>query len=290
MESSEYLSNKDFLLFVKSMNINLILDIDDEFKNQEKPQKISLAEINNENNKKKFSTNNEVLYFKTSSKDYYNNNILKLFFYNLRFSFLSQGTLLILYNEEISGKNELSKWISYILCNSFFIYDEEGIMQTESEIIVKNFQSITPIYFQNKFVEDILIADIEDNYSNKDYNSEPYDSKQIEIIQGVKNLWQVKKGKNIFFEIICVIERMILNIILNPGNEKYYKIKKSSRTIQNLIINIPEANVLFQMIGFQIDNKDEFYSVDKKTDIKIIEDIQKYLIFAVNKIINDPDY
>ena len=290
MESSEYLSNKDFLLFIKSMNINLILDIDDEFKNQEKPQKISLAEINNENNKKKFSTNNEVLYFKTSSKDYYNNNILKLFFYNLRFSFLSQGTLLILYNEEISGKNELSKWISYILCNSFFIYDEEGIMQTESEIIVKNFQSITPIYFQNKFVEDILVADIEDNYSNKDYNSEPYDSKQIEIIQGVKNLWQVKKGKNIFFEIICVIERMILNIILNPGNEKYYKIKKSSRTIQNLIINIPEANVLFQIIGFQIDNKDEFYSVDKKTDIKIIEDIHKYLIFAVNKIINDPDY
>ena len=94
-------------------------------------------------------------------------------------------------------------------------------MQTESEIIVKNLQSITPIFFQNKFVEDILISDIEDNYSSKDYNSEPYDSKQIEIIQGVKNLWQVKKGKNIFFEIICVIERMILNIILNPGNEKY---------------------------------------------------------------------
>ena len=44
------------------------------------------------------------------------------------------------------------------------------------------------------------------------------------------------------------------------------------------------------MIGFQIDNKDEFYSVDKNTDIKIIEDIHKYLIFAVNKIINDPDY
>ena len=216
--------------------------------------------------------------------------ILKLFFYNLRFSFLSQGTLLILYNEEISGKNELSKWISYILSNSFFIYDEEGIMQTESEIIARNIQSITPIYFQNKFVEEILITDIEENYSSKDYNSEPYDSKQLEIIQGIKNLWQVKKGKNIFFEIICVIERMILNIILNPGNEKYYKIKKSSRTIQNLIINIPEANLLFQMIGFQIDNKDEFYSVDKNIDIKKIEDIHKFLLFSVNKIINDPDY
>jgi len=83
MLSSEYLSNKDFLVFLKSMNINLILDIDEEFKNQEKPQKISLAEINKENNKKKFSSNNEVLYFKISSKDYYNNNILKLLFYNL---------------------------------------------------------------------------------------------------------------------------------------------------------------------------------------------------------------
>ena len=75
-----------------------------------------------------------------------------------------------------------------------------------------------------------------------------------EYIEGIKNLWQVKKEKNIFFEIICVIEKLVLNIILNPKNEKFYKIRKSSRTLQNYIINIPEANYLFQMIGFKNEN------------------------------------
>ena len=49
-------------------------------------------------------------------------------------------------------------------------------------------------------------------------------------------------------------------------------------------------NYIFQMIGFKVDSKDEFYSVDKNTDIKKIEDIHKHLLFAVNKIINDRDY
>ena len=44
------------------------------------------------------------------------------------------------------------------------------------------------------------------------------------------------------------------------------------------------------MIGFKIDSKDEFYSVDKIIDIKKIEEINKFLLFSVNKIINDPDY
>ena len=287
--SIDYLSNKDFLLFIKTMNIHLIIDIDDDFKSQENPEKISLSQINNDKIKKSYSSNNEILYFKINSKDYYNINILKIFLYNLRFCFLSQMTILIFYNEEMNDKKELSKWISYILSNSFFIYDEEGMMLSESQILGKNIQNVTPIYFGPKFVEDILILDFEEYYSSKDDMSEPYDSKQLDIIHGVKNLWQVKKGKNIFFEIICVFERMILNIILNPHNEKYYKIKKSSRTIQTLI-SIPEANLLFQMIGFRIDNKEEFYSIDKNIDIKIIEDIHKFLIFAVNKVINESEF
>ena len=279
-DSPEYLSNKDFLLFIKSMNIHLIIEIDDDFQNQVEPVKISLDQIINDKNK------NEILYFKINSKDYYNINMLKLFLYHLRFCFLSQMTVLIFYSEEMNSKKDLSKWISYILSNSFFIYVEDGNMLTESEILAKNIQNVSPIYFGPKFVEDILILDFEEYYSSKDDINEPYDSKQLDISHGVKNLWQLKKGKNIFFEIICVFERMILNIILNPGNEKYYRIKKSSRTIQNLIISIPEANLLFQMIGFKIDNKDEFYSVDKNIDIKLIEDIHKFLISAVNKVIN----
>ena len=291
IESSEFLSNKDFLLFIKSMNIKLILDLDDTYKNQEEPEKIVLDDITNiENSTKSFSNNNQILHFKINSKDYFNNKILKIFLFHLRYCFLSQGTLLIFYSNSISNQKDLSKWISFVLTNSFFIYDEEGIMLTESEILVKNIQGVCPIYLDKKFVEDNIFADIEANYSSKDYNSEPYDSRQNDIIMGVKNLWQVKKEKNIFFEIICVIERMILNIVLNPENEKYYKIKKTSRTIQSLIINIPEANYLFQMIGFKIDSNDEFYSIDKGTDIRKIEDIHKFLLFAVNKIINDPDF
>ena len=111
-----------------------------------------------------------------------------------------------------------------------------------------------------------------------------------EYIEGIKNLWQAKSEKNIFFEIICVIEKLILNIILNPKNEKFYKIRKSSRTLQNYIINIPEANYLFQMIGFKNENNNEFYSADINNNIKHMEDIHKCLLFAVNKVINDPDY
>ena len=196
----------------------------------------------------------------------------------MRYCFLSQGTLLIFYSNSISNQKDLSKWISFVLTNSFFIYDEEGIMLTESEILVKNIQGVCPIYLDKKFVEDNIFADIEANYSSKDYNSEPYDSRQNDIIMGVKNLWQVKKEKNIFFEIICVIERMILNIVLNPENEKYYKIKKTSRTIQSLIINIPEANYLFQMISKNLSNNIQYYF---EIDIQFVESFLYYILVLI---------
>ena len=290
MEPSSYLSNKDFLNFLKFMNIKLIIDLDENYKNEENLVKIPMEDKIDNDSSQNSQTNNDIFYFKINSNNYFNNNLLKQFLYYLRFEFLSQGTLLIFYTEAINDKKDLSKWISFIISNSFFIYDEEENMLTESEIIAKNIQSITPIYFGPKFVEDNIIVDLEEYYSNKDYNNEAYDTKQLEIIQGVKNLWQIKKERNIFFEIICVIEKLILNLILNPGNEKYYKIKKNSRTIQNLIINIPEANFLFQMIGFKIDDKNEFYSVDKNIDTTIFEEIHKNLLIAVNKTINEQEY
>ena len=291
------------------MGIKIILDLDDIHENQEKPEIIKINsdeedenEISENNKESDISTlkpkynkgnnkaNESILYFTINYKDYFNTKSLKLFLYNLRYHFLSQSTLVILYPEKINDKKELSKWLSYILINSFFIYDGDDTMLTESEILTKSIQGILPLYFSPKFVEDDLISDIEENYSSKDYNSEPYNAKLNEFIQGVKNLWDIKKEKNIFFEIICVIEKLILNIILNPGNEKYYKIRKSSRTLQNYIINIPEANNLFQMIGFKNQDKGEFYSVDTKVNIKQMENIHKLLLFSVNKIINESDY
>ncbi len=308
-ESNFYITNKDFLNFCKNMGIKIILDLDDIHENQEKPEIIKINsdeedenEISENNKESDISTlkpkynkgnnkaNESILYFTINYKDYFNTESLKLFLYNLRYHFLSQSTLVILYPEKINDKKELSKWLSYILINSFFIYDGEDTMLTESEILTKSIQGILPLYFSPKFVEDDLISDIEENYSSKDYNSEPYNAKLNEFIQGVKNLWDIKKEKNIFFEIICVIEKLILNIILNPGNEKYYKIRKSSRTLQNYIINIPEANNLFQMIGFKNQDKGEFYSVDTKVNIKQMENIHKLLLFSVNKIINESDY
>ena len=303
-ESQIYLTNKDFLNFCKTMGIRIILDLDDFIGNKENPETINLNldedESNiNTNKQSDISTikpllnndnNDTLIYFKINYKQYYNNKSLLLFLYNLRFSFLSQGTLLILYPEKIKDKKELSKWLSYILTNSFFIHDSDDTMLTESEILIRSIQGILPLYFSNKFLEDDLTTDIEDNYSSKDYDSEQYDTKLNQYIEGVKNLWEIKKEKNIFFEIICIIEKMLLNIILNPGNEKFYRIKKASRTLQNYIINIPEANYLFQMIGFKNDNNSEFYSIDINIDIKQIEEIHKFLLFSVNKIINDPDY
>ena len=308
-ESNFYVTNKDFLNFCKNMGIKIILDLDDIHEDQEKPEIIKINsdeedenEISENNKESDISTlkpkynkgnnkaNESILYFTINYKDYFNTESLKLFLYNLRYHFLSQSTLVILYPEKINDKKELSKWLSYILINSFFIYDGDDTMLTESEILTKSIQGILPLYFSPKFVEDDLISDIEENYSSKDYNSEPYNAKLNEFIQGVKNLWDIKKEKNIFFEIICVIEKLILNIILNPGNEKYYKIRKSSRTLQNYIINIPEANNLFQMIGFKNQDKGEFYSVDTKVNIKQMENIHKLLLFSVNKIINESDY
>ena len=308
-ESNFYVTNKDFLNFCKNMGIKIILDLDDIHENQEKPEIIKINsdeedenEISENNKESDISTlkskynkgnnkaNESILFFTINYKDYFNTESLKLFLYNLRYHFLSQSTLVILYPEKINDKKELSKWLSYILINSFFIYDGDDTMLTESEILTKSIQGILPLYFSPKFVEDDLISDIEENYSSKDYNSEPYNAKLNEFIQGVKNLWDIKKEKNIFFEIICVIEKLILNIILNPGNEKYYKIRKSSRTLQNYIINIPEANNLFQMIGFKNQDKGEFYSVDTKVNIKQMENIHKLLLFSVNKIINESDY
>ena len=305
-ESKFYTTNKDFLNFCKNMGIKIILDLDEDFEVQEKPETIKLNfddENEEENNKEsdistlkpKYNKNNNkanetILYFTINYKDYFNSESLKLFLYHLRYHFLSQGTLVILYPEKINDKKELSKWLSYILTNSFFIYDGEDTMLTESEILTKSIQNILPLYFTPKFIEDDLLTDIEENYSSKDYNSEPYDSNLNVYIQAVKNLWEIKKEKNIFFEIICIIEKLLLNIILNPGNEKFYKIRKTSRTLQNYIINIPEANHLFQMIGFKSENNSEFYNVDTKVNIKNMETIHKLLLFSVNKIINEPDY
>ena len=305
-ESKFYTTNKDFLYFCKNMGIKIILDLDEDFEMKEKPEtiKLNFEDDNEEENNKesdistlkpKYNKNNNkanetILYFTINYKDYFNSESLKLFLYHLRYHFLSQGTLVILYPEKINDKKELSKWLSYILTNSFFIYDGEDTMLTESEILTKSIQNILPLYFTPKFIEDDLLTDIEENYSSKDYNSEPYDTKLNEYIQAVKNLWEIKKEKNIFFEIICIIEKLLLNIILNPGNERFYKIRKTSRTLQNYIINIPEANHLFQMIGFKNENNSEFYNVDIKVNVKNMETIHKLLLFSVNKIINEPDY
>ena len=299
-----YITNKEFLNFCKNMGIKIILDLDENFEKQEEPEiiKLNFDDDDEEENEKESDittlkpnynqnkTKETLLYFKINYKNYFNSESLKSFLYNLRFQFLSQGTLVIIYPEKINEKKELSKWLSYVLTNSFFIYDGDDTMLTESEILTKSIQGILPLYFSPKYIEDDLFGDIEENYSSKDYNSEPYDAKLNEYIEGVKNLWQIKKEKNIFFEIICVIEKLILNIILNPKNEKYYKIRKSSRTLQNYIINIPEANNLFQMIGFKNVNKSEFYTVDINTDIKHMEAIHRFLLFSVNKVISDPDY
>ena len=303
-ESHFYITNKEFLNFCKNMGIKIILDLDENFEKQEEPEiiKLNFDDNDEEENEKEsdittlkpnYNQNKAketLFYFKINYKNYFNSESLKSFLYNLRFQFLSQGTLVIIYPEKINEKKELSKWLSYVLTNSFFIYDGDDTMLTESEILTKSIQGILPLYFSPKYIEDDLFGDIEENYSSKDYNSEPYDAKLNEYIEGVKNLWQIKKEKNIFFEIICVIEKLILNIILNPKNEKYYKIRKSSRTLQNYIINIPEANNLFQMIGFKNVNKSEFYTVDINTDIKHMEAIHRFLLFSVNKVISDPDY
>ena len=303
-ESHFYITNKEFLNFCKNMGIKIILDLDENFEKQEEPEtiKLNFDDDDEEENEKEsdittlkpnYNQNKAketLLYFKINYKNYFNSESLKSFLYNLRFQFLSQGTLVIIYPEKINEKKELSKWLSYVLTNSFFIYDGDDTMLTESEILTKSIQGILPLYFSPKYIEDDLFGDIEENYSSKDYNSEPYDAKLNEYIEGVKNLWQIKKEKNIFFEIICVIEKLILNIILNPKNEKYYKIRKSSRTLQNYIINIPEANNLFQMIGFKNANKSEFYTVDINIDIKHMEAIHRFLLFSVNKVISDPDY
>ena len=303
-ESHFYITNKEFLNFCKNMGIKIILDLDENFEKQEEPEiiKLNFDDDDEEENEKESDittlkpnynqnkTKETLLYFKINYKNYFNSESLKSFLYNLRFQFLSQGTLVIIYPEKINEKKELSKWLSYVLTNSFFIYDGDDTMLTESEILTKSIQGILPLYFSPKYIEDDLFGDIEENYSSKDYNSEPYDAKLNEYIEGVKNLWQIKKEKNISFEIICVIEKLILNIILNPKNEKYYKIRKSSRTLQNYIINIPEANNLFQMIGFKNVNKSEFYTVDINTDIKHMEAIHRFLLFSVNKVISDPDY
>ena len=303
-ESHFYITNKEFLNFCKNMGIKIILDLDENFEKQKEPEiiKLNFDDDDEEENEKESDittlkpnynqnkTKETLLYFKINYKNYFNSESLKSFLYNLRFQFLSQGTLVIIYPEKINEKKELSKWLSYVLTNSFFIYDGDDTMLTESEILTKSIQGILPLYFSPKYIEDDLFGDIEENYSSKDYNSEPYDAKLNEYIEGVKNLWQIKKEKNIFFEIICVIEKLILNIILNPKNEKYYKIRKSSRTLQNYIINIPEANNLFQMIGFKNINKSEFYTVDINTDIKHMEAIHRFLLFSVNKVISDPDY
>ena len=303
-ESHFYITNKEFLNFCKNMGIKIILDLDENFEKQEEPEiiKLNFDDDDEEENEKESDittlkpnynqnkTKETLLYFRINYKNYFNSESLKSFLYNLRFQFLSQGTLVIIYPEKINEKKELSKWLSYVLTNSFFIYDGDDTMLTESEILTKSIQGILPLYFSPKYIEDDLFGDIEENYSSKDYNSEPYDAKLNEYIEGVKNLWQIKKEKNIFFEIICVIEKLVLNIILNPKNEKYYKIRKSSRTLQNYIINIPEANNLFQMIGFKNVNKSEFYTVDINADIKHMEAIHRFLLFSVNKVISDPDY
>ena len=210
-ESSFYTNNKDFLNFCKTMGIKIILDLDEVLQKQEKPETIKLNMDDNEVEepkesdistlKPKYNQNNKsnetLLYFQINYKDYFNTESLQLFLYNLRFQLLSQGTLLILHTEKISEKKELSKWLSYILTNSFFIYDGDDTMLTESEILTKSIQGILPLYFSQKYIEDDLFSDIEENYSSKDYNSEPYNAMLNEYIEGIKNLWQAKSEKNI---------------------------------------------------------------------------------------------
>jgi hypothetical protein len=259
----------DFLI---SFRINLILNIN------------NLGEIN-------FEIFLKGYYINFDYKQYNNKeNIYKLI-YLMKNSILNGGSLLIIYNENIIEKGIIEKWLSIILYNLIYIQkDEENLKQNEK--IIEIIKTTNPLFLSDDFLFN-LSQELESIYIGKLNNFNIFNNNQNNIIfKNIENelnnlLEEINYDFNLFLEIIVVIEKIILNIINHPNIEKFYKIKKSSKSITSKILKYKNAENLFLLLGFNDckGNDKEYFYFNMKNNINNLISNYEFIVTKIKKLI-----
>ena len=270
--SKENLIDENIMEFLISFRINLILNIN------------NLGEIN-------FEIYLKGYYINFDYKQYNNKeNIYKLI-YLMKNSILNGGSLLIIYNENIIEKGIIEKWLSIILYNLIYIQkDEENLKQNEK--ILEIIKTTNPLFLSDDFLFN-LSQELESIYIEKLNNFNIFNNNQNNIIyKNIENelnnlLEEINYDFNLFLEIIVVIEKIILNIINHPNIEKFYKIKKSSKSITSKILKYKNAENLFLLLGFNDckGNDKEYFYFNMKNNINNLNSNYEFIVTKIKKLI-----
>ena len=259
--------------FLIDLKIKCILDLD----------------FHNNTNISSYQTYEQIYYINYNYTGLNSSNQLKKLLNIIKSIILNQGTFIILYNKKIVEDNILAKWISILLCNLFYFPLNKMNQPTQSEIIIENIKNTIPLFLNKKYLTDLFPIHLDNQFKNNlslNNNYFSFNLNSSKIDEELKNLWDETKEIGLFLEIITVLERVFLNVLNHQGVEKFYKIRKNSKTLKNMIMKYKGAKNLFEFFGF-CENKTEldFYILDIKTDIIYFQENYDYLLMEIKKMI-----
>ena len=289
----KYLNNNNFIFIdskkddIKSNNIdpaiyNFLIDL--------KIKCILDLDFHNNTNISSYEIYEQIYYINYNYTGLNNSNQLKKLLNIIKSIILNQGTFIILYNKKIVDDNILAQWISILLCNLFYFPLNKKSQYTQSEIIIENIKNIIPLFLNKKYIKDLFPIHLENQFKNNLSLNNNYFSFNLnfskKIEEELKNLWDETQEIKTFLEIITVLERVFLNVLNHQGVEKFYKIRKNSKTLKNMIMKYKGAKNLFEFFGFS-DNKIDldFYILDIKTDINYFQENYDFFIMEIKKMI-----
>lgn len=81
-------------------------------------------------------------------------------------------------------------------------------------------------------------------------------------------LKEMSNNKEKFKTASDIMETVLENIIRNPNDEKYYKIKKSSKAFKE-ITKFKSGKAIVSLLGFQLEG--DFYLIQKRDNVSFIK-------------------
>lgn len=197
---------------------------------------------------------------------------------------LNQSGIVILYDLKDFQYQKLYSILSLFLVRIFYRdYSYNNLCEMLYQII----SSANLLHFPTDFINEIS-KEISNEVGKLNIETFPLlgEATQKRMGNTIQSLYINSKDKKNFLTIINVIERIMLNVLNHPKNQKFYKVKKDSNTFKNNIENNVYAKNLFENFMFEKKSNQEFYSLNEDTNLIQFQELYDYLVFYVKCNLN----
>ena len=197
---------------------------------------------------------------------------------------LNQSGIVILYDLKDFQYQKLYSILSLFLVRIFYRdYSYNNLCEMLYQII----SSANLLHFPTDFINEIS-KEISNEVGKLNIETFPLlgEATKKRMGNAIQSLYINSKDKTNFLTIINVIERIMLNVLNHPKNQKFYKVKKDSNTFKNNIESNVYAKNLFENFMFEKKSNQEFYSLNEDTNLIQFQELYDYLVFYVKCNLN----